>query len=123
MANEVTVTGSLNVYKSSIMSSALGRSFSGLQATMTGNLISYGTISVGTSAEAIPLGEVTQPGWSFFKNADSTNRINLRNGASGADVVELLAGEVAMFRWYRSATPYAISITAACVLEFLIISL
>jgi hypothetical protein len=124
VSQEISVSGALGFYKSSIMGAANGRAIpAGLTPTMTGTAYSQGSMSVGTSAEAIPLGEVASPGWAYFRNCDSTNRINIRNGASGADLVELLAGEAMFFRFYRSAVPYAIANTAACKMEFLIIEL
>ena len=106
------------------MSSAIGRSFTGLLFTMTGSVYAQNTISVGfAAAEAIPLGEVTAPHWAYFKNLDATNFIKIRNGASGADLLKLKAGEVAICPLLDSAVPYAIADTAACLLEFLILSL
>ena len=123
MANEITFTGSLSVYKSSIMSSAIGRAVSGLLFTMTGNTLIEGVLSVGTSATLIPLGQVASPHWSWFLNKDSGNFIKIRNGASGADLLKLKAGEWAFCPLLDSAVPYAIADTAACVLSYLILSL
>lgn len=123
MASEIRFTGSLSVYKSTVMSSAIGRTFNDLIATMTGNFVIEGTISVATSGTAIPLGQVTQPGWAFFVNKDATNFVRLANGSGGAKLVKLLATEPAFFRLDDTATPYAFADSAACLLEFLVISL
>ncbi len=122
MANEITVSAGLTVYKSSVMSSAVGRSVVDATFTMTGNPYVQGVISVGTSAEAIPLGEVTQPHWAWFKNLDATNYLTIRNGASGADLLRLYPGELCPVPLDITATPYAVADTAACLLEYAIFS-
>lgn len=123
MANEITFSGSLSAYKATAMSSAIGRSIASVLFTMTGTYTVEGTILVATSATVIPLAAVTAPHWSAFHNLDATNFVKIRNGASGADVPKLLAGEWAFFPWLDTAVPYAIADTAACLLEYLIISL
>lgn len=77
--------------------------------------------SIGTSEEAIVLGEITTPGWAMFINRDSTNFIELRVATGGAKFAKLKAGEFALLRLGSGAqVPYAIADTAACVLEYLI---
>lgn len=123
MANEITVTAALSVYKSSVMSSTVGRSVDGATFTMTGSpFIGPTTISVGTSAEAIPLAEVTQPHWAWFKNLDATNFVEIRNGSGGADLIRLYPGEACAVPLAIDATPYAIADTAACLMEYAIFS-
>ena len=112
----------MTVYKSSIMSSALARSISGLLRNMTGNFIVEGTISCPTSAQAIPLGQVTQPHWAFFANLDATNYIQFQNGASGAVFARYLAGDACPVPLDPGCVPYTVANTAACLLEYLIIS-
>lgn len=122
MANEITLTGSLSAYKSTVMSSAIGRSFAGLLFNMTANVFSFGSVSVGfAAAEAIPLGEVTTPHWTFLVNKDSTNFVTVRNGLSGADLIQMYPGEPAIFPMRITATPYWLADTAACVCEFLVL--
>jgi hypothetical protein len=123
VANEITFTGSLSVYKSTVMSSAISRAVAALQFNMTGSYVTEGVMSVATSATAIPLGGVTSPAWGFFMNKDQTNFIRLMNGSGGAKVVKMMAGEPAIFRWDDTATPYAIADTSACLMEYLIVQL
>lgn len=80
--------------------------------------------SIGITEEAIGLGELTSLGWSIFINRDSTNYIELRSGTGASnDIIKLLAGEFAVFRWGSDVTaPYAIANTAACQLEYMIVS-
>lgn len=122
MANEINLTASLSVYKNTVMSAAIGRALT-RAFTMTGNYMIEGVVTVATSATAIPLGSVTTPHWSYFFNTDANNFLTIRNGASGADLLKLKAGECAFCPLLDSATPYAVADTAAIVLEYLIISL
>lgn len=123
MANELTITASLSFFKSTVMNQAISEAVSGLLFNVSGSYYIQGQLSVATSATVIPLGTVTAPHWSYFKNIDSTNFLRLMNGSGGAKVVKLKAGECAFFPWDDGATPYAIADSAACVLEYLIISL
>ncbi len=121
MPNEINITAGLSAYKASVMSSAIGRSISGAQFTMTGSRWSEGTISVPTSATAIPLAGVTAPHWAWFKNLDPTNYVQLMNGASGAVFGRLYPGEACPFPLDNGSTPYAIANTGAVLLEYLIL--
>lgn len=121
MANEVSLTFSLGAYKALAMSSAIGRSRTGLLFTMNGLTYIEGTLSILTSATLIPLGGVTAPHWAFFANLDATNFIRLRNGAAGADLGRLYPGEACPFPLDNACAPYAIADTAACYLEYLIL--
>lgn len=123
MANEITVQGGITCFKSSIMTSALYRTFPALQFTMTANYYVEGTILVGTSATLIPLGAVTTPHWAYFKNLDATNFLRLMNGSAGAKLPKLKPGEPALFPLDDTAVPYAQADTAACLLEYLIFGL
>ena len=105
------------------MGSGIGRAIESLLITMTGNYLIAGTITVATSATTIPLGSVTSPGYSFFLNKDSTNFIRIMNGSGGAKVPKLRPGQVAIFPWDDTATPYAQADTASCAMEYMIISL
>lgn len=123
MANEITVALSLSAFKSSAMSASVGRALASGTFTMTGTTWSEGVMSVPTSATAVPLGGVTAPHWAYFKNLDGTNFVKIRSGVSGADLIKLLAGEVGVVPLLDTAAPYVIADTAACLLEFLILSL
>ncbi len=129
MANELDIQLALRCYKPSAMSSAIGRALI-LQATMTGRFTVEGTILVGVTATLVPLGQVVQPHWSYFKNLDATNFIDVLNGSRGneedddaATIIKLLPGEAAIFPMLDTAVPYATADTAACLMEYLIISL
>lgn len=123
MANEITFTASLSFNKAGVTETAVSRSVAALLFNVTGSAYAQGTLSVATSATAIPLGGVTAPHWAYFLNQDATNFLKIRNGAAGADLLKLKPGECAFCPLYDSATPYAIADTAACLLEYLLIQL
>lgn len=123
MANEITLTASLSGYKAAVMGTAKAMSVPSLLASMSGNAVIEGVVSIATSATVIPLGGVTAPHWAAFHNTDTVNFLKIRNGASGADLIKLLAGEWAFVPLLDSSTPYAIADTGACLLEYLIFSL
>lgn len=122
MAQEITFGYSLTVYKPSVMAQALNRAVAEQRITMTGTTLVYGTMSVATSATAVPMGQVTAPGWCWFHNLDPTNYLTIRNGSGGADLLQLLAGESFWCRLISTAAPYAVANTAACGLEYILLS-
>lgn len=122
MANEITLNAALTVFKSTYMSAAVGRVMT-RSFTMTGNYMIEGVVTVATSATAIPLGSITSPHWAYFLNTDTTNYVTIRNGAGGTDLIQLLAGEAFFGPLLSTSVPYAVANTAACVLEYMIISL
>ena len=105
------------------MSSAFSRAITGLLRNMGGNFLIYDTISCPTSAQAIPLGQVTQPHWAVFYNLDPTNYIQLQNGASGAVFGRLIAGDITPFCLDPTCVPFTVANTGACLLEYAIFSL
>jgi hypothetical protein len=123
MANEISFTFSLTVNKPAVMSAAMAKFITNFYATMTGNFVIGGTVSIATGGTAIPLGQVTQPHQAVFHNLDATNYVTLRNGAGGNDFGQLLAGEWAVIPLLTTSTPYSVANTAAVLLEYLIISL
>ncbi len=79
--------------------------------------------SIGTTEEEINLAEVVSPGWAFFINRDATNYIDLLTNTGGDRFARLQPGECAMLPLGPDAQiPFAIAHTAACQLEYLIIS-
>lgn len=92
-------------------------------ATISSKKYLKGKQSIGTSEEAINLGEASAPGYALFINRDETNFIELRVGTAGAKFAKLKAGEVALLRLGSGAqVPYAIADTAACQLEYFILN-
>ncbi len=123
MSNEITFSASLSCNKPSIMQSAIGRSITTLLCSMTGSTYIQDTMSVTTSALAVPLGSVSSPHWAYFANLDAVNYLTLFNGASGAVFLRLLAGDVAFCPLDPACVPYAQANTLAVQMEYLILSL
>lgn len=91
---------------------------------ITGKNYSGGTMSVPTTAggTAIPKGSIGTLGWAVFINNDATNYIQLMSAVSGTVFIKLLPGEFALFRFDSGiSAPAAISNTAPCLLEFLML--
>lgn len=91
-----------------------------LSITVTGNQIMDNVQSVGTSEEAILMGDVAGGGYCFVQNMDATNFVSLRQATGAANFIKLLAGEWAIFRMSADTTaPFAIADTGACNVRFL----
>lgn len=122
MANEVELNASLTYADSEFADEVLQV----LEAKASVSTKKYvkAKVSVGTSEEAIDLGEVTSLGWSMFINRDATNYLELRSGTGASnDIIKIPAGMFALFHWGSDVTaPYAIAPTAACQMEYFIAS-
>ena len=78
--------------------------------------------SVGTSEEAINLGEVATGGWFFAINRAAANFVSIRQATGGTNFIRLNVGEFCLFRIHASsAAPFWISDTASSEVEFLLI--
>lgn len=121
MADEITVSVSLAYEDSEFADEILA--VSEKLATVASKKYIKAKQNIGTSEEAIALGEVTSPGWGVFINRDLTNFINLKVATGGAIFAKLLPGEVACLRLGSGAqVPYAIADTAACQMEYMLIN-
>ncbi len=121
MANEVTVGASLKFVKNGVTRL---REFDAIQVDVAGANVLEHVQSIGTSEEAITLGDITVGGYALFKNLDSTNYIEIRQGTGASDFCRLLAGDIALFRISPDMTaPYAIADTASCDLLVMIVDL
>lgn len=114
MANEIQASASLIASKNGAtvnVQSTLSGSASG--ATMSGDQMLTNVQIVGTSAEAIVVGDVTTVGYVMLKNMDATNfvEIALDSAVSTQVFAKLLAGDFAIFP-AKTATMYAKADTA-----------
>lgn len=119
MANEITLDLKLSFSKS-------GTTFSleqkGLTVSVTGTRFIHNRQSIGTSEEAIDLGDVATGGYFFAVNRDGTNFVSIRSGTGATNLVKLKAGEACCFRLSGDASaPFAIANTGACDLEYWLI--
>lgn len=119
MANEITVAALLSFAKG-LLTDTMQKTATTFD--MTGVPYERRSMSVPTTANgtALPLGDVTTPGWCFIKNTDPTNYITVKPAVSGVDTIKIKAGEIAMFR-FASAAPAVLANTAAVVIEYLLL--
>lgn len=117
MANELTLSASLKFVKG-VKNASFGKS--GIQLDVAGKNYALKTQTIGTSEEAIALGDVATPGYILVYNSDSTNFVSIRSGTGAANLVKIPAGGVALFDCEASA-PYAIADTAAVDIEYLLV--
>ena len=91
--------------------------------TMTGDSALKYTQSIGTSEEALELGQdIGTLGWCMIKNLDATNFVSIRAGTGLGNFLRINAGEFALFRFGSGATaPFAIADTGAVLVEVLLI--
>jgi hypothetical protein len=119
MANELTLSASFSFDKSG--GDSFDERVSELTVTVTGGNAIRHVQSVGTSEEAIVLGDVTPGGWCFVENLDATNFVEIRSGTGATDLIRLKAGEFALFRMSADASaPYAIADSSSCDVLFLL---
>ena len=123
MANEITVTVSGGITNGYFVDTIPSQTLKINQSALGGEL---GVRSVATSAAAIPLGSVSTPGVAYFKNLDPTNYVDVGVYVSGTfyPLIRLApagsgnsAGEVAIFRFTPTSTPYWQANTAACLVQ------
>ena len=124
MADELTITATMQFDKgdSDYTVPTNGSPFS---VTITGTNFLIHRQIVGTSEEALVLGDVdisANGAWLIMVNRDATNYVEIRPGTGVADMVEIPAGEVAMFKIPSSATaPFVIANTASCEVEYMLV--
>ena len=119
MAAELSI-GPLSISFAKTGSPSLSTMASGITPTVTGAQYMDNVQNVGTSEEAILLGDVAPGGYVFVQNLDTTNFVSLRQATGAANFMKLLAGEWAIFRMSVDTTaPFAIADTAAVNVRFL----
>jgi hypothetical protein len=119
MADEITVSGYLKIDSPAYdLLEAMERT--GLRFDLSGTEFVHSIQSIGTSEEAIALGDVATPGWFFCVNLDDTNYVELRPGSGAADFARLNPGEFCVLRLAADVTLYAIANTAAVRVEYLL---
>lgn len=117
MANELNVSCSLKFSKSG---NGDDKAYSGISIDVSGSKTTKIRQTIGTSEEALDIGDIGTAGFIIGKNLDATNYVTIRPGTGETDLVKAGPGEPFLFRLAMSG-PYAIADTAACDLEFLIV--
>jgi hypothetical protein len=117
LANELTLSISVQYAKNQIgYSKSLNT-----RVTVTSNPAVHDVQSIGTSEEALALGEVSPSGYALFYNSDATNYVEIGN-ATGSYQLKLKAGEFALLRLDSWSAIYAKAHTAAVLLEYYLFS-
>lgn len=120
MANELTVSLTLQFAKGNVAS--VGFVKSNLQFTVAGQKYVRTVQNIGTSIEALAMGEVATPGWYFFFNLDATNYVEILTAIAGVAFLKLKPGEAAVGRLPTAITaPAAQANTGAVNLEYQIV--
>lgn len=123
MADEITVTTGLAVSKTN--GPSLSRPAAANQYDMAGNVIARDVTSVPTTSAgtALDVASVSNLGWAYFANLDSTNYVEIGVQVSGTfyPFLRLLAGAKCVVPLSSSATLYARANTAAVNLDFEIV--
>lgn len=121
MANEIKLTAKITFDKGAVV--GVKRDESDKTFDVAGTRYHQGVQNVGTSEEAVTLGDIPVAGLGYchIKNLDATNFVKFRPGTGLADMLKLKPLESCLFRWMTSITPFCIADTAAVDIEILII--
>lgn len=121
MANEVTISLSLNYADSEGADETLQLT----DVTDNASVKKYlkAKQNVGTSEEALVLGEVTSPLYALIINRDVTNFVTVKVGTGGAVFAKLRPGRGCLVPLGSGAqAPFLQADTAACQVEYLVVS-
>lgn len=119
MADEITLTAKLLFQKGDIDVDLemVAQSF-----TVAGTEYIKQSQTIGTSAEAIYLGDTGKGGYLLGINRDATNFMQIIGDATDSTyLIRLEPGDVCLFRVDDGATPAALADTAAVQFEYLLI--
>jgi hypothetical protein len=116
MANELSLSLGLNYTKNN---AGVSKSVSP-QITVSGTPFAAHLQNIGTTDETLDLGDVGTIGFVFLHNLDASNYITFGSDGS-AYPLKLKAGESMIVRW-NAAAIHAKANTAACDLEYAILS-
>ncbi len=118
MANELSLSVRMR-----LANGDLKKSFSSgnLSIDVAGVNVIDNVQNVGTSEEAVLLGDSAAGGYMIAQNLDATNYVQIRPNTGVAALPRLLPGDVAVFRIDNDAVPYVIANTAACNVRFIVI--
>lgn len=120
MASEIIASASLTFSKAGAGAAGV---YSSGSFTFTGTAYFKGKQNVGTSEEALLLGDVTPGGWALIRNLDATNFVAIKSGTGVVPLVRINAGEFALFRVSSLATaPFIQADTSSVNVEILLLA-
>lgn len=120
MANEIKVTTYLKCTNGSFVDNWTPAELSVTQSTVGA---AGGVQTIGTSAEAISVGDVASVGYARFRNNDATNFVQIGPYVTSTfyPAIKLKPGEMAVLRLDPTHTWYAKADTASVKLQYLIL--
>lgn len=117
MAQELSIQAALAFIKAG---ASANKNFPSTYFDVSGAAYIANAIAVGTSDEALALGDVSTIGWVYMRNLDATNYISV--GSDGTLYpIKMKPGEPALIRW-NAAAVHVKANTATCQMEYLIIA-
>ena len=121
MANELTLSASLKFTKGDLK---VSYARTGLRVNVNGTKTEDSVQEIGTSRELISLGEAGAGGYVFLQNLGTAagQTISISDADDTSYIIELLAGDIALFR-LKDAAIYAIATSVASNLRVLVIPL
>lgn len=121
MADELRINASMAYEDSELTEDSL--SIANLDVDVSTKRTAHLKQNVGTSEEVLNLGDISSLGYILAVNRSSSNFVSIKTAAGGTIFAKILPGEVAMFRFGSGVTaPFVIADTAACQLEYLLVS-
>ena len=122
MANEITITGSLVLNRSTAPKFSDSMKFSGIQTGQAGDAYVAGSQTIGYAAdEALAKGEIALIGFFMLKNLDPTDFVTIGLTDNGTKVIKVLAGHVVGPVYVDAANLWVQADTSDCVVEYLLI--
>src|SRR3990167_4168263 len=122
MANELTLSIKATYAKSGTEITFPDPAHQSIQSTVTGSRFLVMRQAVGTSEEALELGDISTGGYCVMFNRDATNFVSIRPATGAANTIRINPGEFAVFRFGSGATaPFAIADTAAVDVEYFLL--
>lgn len=119
MANEISLSVSLTCTKNGATVTGSGSN----TITMAGDQFLSNVQIVGTTSEAVVVGDVSTVGFVFCKNLDATNYVEVSLDNSQVNLVaKLLPGECCLFK-PGTGTLFAKANTATCNLQVVLLEL
>jgi len=114
MADELTLSGSMSFSKGGV---TLSVAKTGVLVTVSGTKVSEYVQTVGTSEEALILGDIGTPGHIMIQNLDATNYVSLRRATGEGNVIKILAGKFAGPFQLEATAPFVIANTASVAIR------
>ena len=122
MANEITITGSLVLNRSTDPKYSDSMKFSGIQSDQAGDAYVAGSQTIEhTDDEALAKGEIGTIGFFMLKNLDPTDFVTIGISDGGTKIIKVLAGHSVGPVYVETANLWVQADTSSCVVEYLLI--